>query len=416
MVSPFGPPAPHSEWRDKFPVRPGVAYLNHGSFGPSPHVVLAARNEWSQKLESEPMDFFLRQMEDQLDLARDQLGKFVGTAGRQLAFVDNATFAMNVVAEGFPLKPGDQILANDHEYGAVLRIWRQRCKEAGAELVVQSLPERFETEQQVVDALFALATDRTRMVVISHITSPTAVVLPVDAICKQAKKRGIAVCIDGPHAPAAVSVNIDRLGCDFYCASLHKWLSAPFGSGFLYVHPRWQSRIEPTIVSWGNSLSGRTSSWLDPFNWLGTRDPAAFLAVPTAIDFLSGLTAPDSTDWDGPRSGVGVFQHYSHELVRYARNRIVGLTGLEPMVPDSVDWYSTMISLPLPAYVPEPESPHAHQMQHELWRRFQIEAPIVNWRGRRFVRVSAHLYNGVAQIDRLVDALAELLGELKSAD
>ncbi|HBH51363.1 MAG TPA: aminotransferase, partial [Planctomycetaceae bacterium] len=280
------PPAPHADWRSQFPVRPGVTYLNHGSFGPSPNSVLASRHEWSHRLESEPMDFFLRQMEDHLDTARGGLGRFVGTAGRHLAFVDNATFAMNVVAEGFPLEAGDEVLANDHEYGAVLRIWRKRCQETGARLVVSSLPKRFQSADEVVASLFAQATSQTRLIVVSHITSPTAVVLPVEAICREARSRGIAVCIDGPHAPAAVPVAIDRLGCDFYCASLHKWLSAPFGSGFLYVHPRWQQRMEPTIVSWGNSLSGRPGSWLDPYNWLGTRDPAAFLAVPAAIEYL----------------------------------------------------------------------------------------------------------------------------------
>ena len=409
------PPASHPAWRGQFPVRPGVTYLNHGSFGPSPHVVLEARHEWSHRLESEPMDFFLRQMEDQLDSARNALGRFVGTAGRHLAFVDNATFAMNVVAGGLPLQRGDQVLANDHEYGAVLRIWRKRCQETGAQLVVSTLPPRLTSADEVVATLFAQATEKTRLIVVSHITSPTAVVLPIQAICQEARRRGIAICVDGPHAPAAVPVAIDRLGCDFYCASLHKWLAAPFGSGFLYVHPRWQQRMEPTIVSWGNSLSGRSSTWLDPYNWLGTRDPAPFLAVPAAIDYLSALEAPPGADWTGPAEGLAVFQHYSHSLVQYARRRIVELTGLEPIIPDDPAWYSTMIGLPLPDCVPEPEAPHAHQMQHELWRRFAIEVPIVNWHGRRYVRVSAHLYNDQSDIDRLVDALEHLLRELSDS-
>lgn len=411
------PPQPHPAWRAEFPVRPGVVYLNHGSFGPSPHSVLAARTDWSHRLESEPMDFFVRQMEEHLDSARIRLGDFLGCAGRHLAFVDNATFGMNVVAQGFPLESGDEVLATDHEYGAVLRIWRRRCQQAGARLIVQPLPETFEHAQTVVEQFFAGVTPRTRLLIVSHITSPTAVVLPVDAICREARRKGIPVCIDGPHAPAAVRVNIDALGCDFYCASGHKWLSAPFGSGFLYVHPRWQTRLEPTIVSWGNSLSGRESSWLDPFNWLGTRDPAPFLAIPSAIDFLQSLQ-PFETDSDpagAPRTGLAVFQEYSHRLVRYARERIVELTRLEPFVPDSSDWYSTMISLPLPDCVPEPEQPHSHQLQQELWRRFAIEVPIVNWHGRRYVRVSSHLYNSGADIDRLVDALTHVLKELSAA-
>ena len=415
MTSPAAPPVPHPDWQQAFDLRAGVAYLNHGSFGPPARVTTAAREQWSRRLASDPMDFFLREMEEQLDRARDELGRFVGTAGRNLAFVDNATFAMNGIAQGFPLQAGDVVLANDHEYGAVLRIWRERCRQVGAELQVASLPPRFDDPAEVVDALVAAVTPRTRLLVVSHITSPTAVILPVAAICRRFKERGIAVCIDGPHAPAAVPVAIDRLGCDFYCASLHKWLAAPLGSGFLYAHPRWQGKLQPPVVSWGNSLSGRSSSWLDPFNWMGTRDPAGFLAVPTAIGFLQGLVAPAQADWCGPPSGLAVFTHYSHALARYARLRMVELTGCEPMVADSPDSYSTMIACPLPASVPEPESPHAHQWQHELWRRHRIEVPIVNWHGRRSIRVSAHLYNTAAQVDLLVEAVAELLKELPTA-
>lgn len=412
MTLPAAPPTPHPDWQQAFDLRAGVTYLNHGSFGPPARVTAAAREHWSRRLASDPMDFFLREMEEQLDHAREELGRFVGTAGRNLAFVDNATFAMNGIAQGFPLQAGDVVLANDHEYGAVLRIWRERCRQVGAELQVASLPPRFDAPAEVVDALLAAVTPRTRLLVVSHITSPTAVILPVAAICRRFKERGIAVCIDGPHAPAAVPVAIDKLGCDFYCASLHKWLAAPLGSGFLYAHPRWQAKLQPPVVSWGNSLSGRSSSWLDPFNWLGTRDPAGFLAVPTAIGFLQGLVAPPSADWTGPASGLAVFTHYSHALARYARARLVELTGCEPLVADSPDWYGTMIACPLPATVPEPESPHAHQWQHELWRRHRIEVPIVNWHGRRSIRVSAHLYNTASQVDLLVEAVTELLQEL----
>jgi len=415
VTQPAAPSPPHPDWQAAFELRPEVTYLNHGSFGPPARVTSAARESWSRRLASDPMDFYLREMENRLDEAREVLGRFVGTAGRNLAFVDNATFAMNGIAQGFPLKTGDVVLANDHEYGAVLRIWRERCRQTGAELQVASLPPRFTDPAEVVDTLLAAVTDRTRLVVVSHITSPTAVVLPVAPLCRRLRERGVAVCIDGPHAPAAVPVALDKLGCDFYCASLHKWLAAPLGSGFLYAHPRWQSQLQPPVVSWGNSLSGRSSSWLDPFNWLGTRDPAAFLAVPTAIAFLQGLTAPPDPAWSGPAAGLPVFQHYSHGLIRHARSRLVALTGCEPLVDDSPTWSATMLACPLPAAVPEPESPHAHQWQHELWRRHRIEVPIVNWHGRRSVRVSAHLYNTTAQIDHLVDALAELLGELPSA-
>jgi len=393
-----------SGFRDLWSIRPGVTYLNHGSFGPSPRPVIAARQEWIERLEAEPMDFFVRQMEGHLEHARQRLGELVGTSAENLIFVDNATFGMNIVAACFPLATGDEVLATNHEYGAVLRIWRERCQKTGAKLIVQRLPEVFSSVEEVVEALFAGVTERTKLVVVSHITSPTALILPVEEICRRAHERGLRVCIDGPHALAAVPVDIDRLACDFYCASCHKWLSAPFGSGFLFVHPRWQQTVRPVVVSWGNSLSGRPRSWQDEFIWSGTRDPSPFLAVPAAIDFLANLThGPQGTE------GVGLFRAKSGELLGEARRKITSLTQLQPIGSGTYQWNATMMSFPLPSHIREPPEGHTHPLQAALWTRFQIEVPIVNWNGRRYVRVSCHLYNDTADIDRLVAALGELL-------
>ena len=415
--------------RDLWSLRPGVVYLNHGSFGPSPRAVIANRQEWIERLESEPMDFFVRQMEGHLEQARHRLGDVVGTSGENLIFVDNATFAMNIVATSFPLAPGDEVLATNHEYGAVLRIWRERCRSAGAYLVVQKLPESFDSAEEVVAALFAGASARTKLIVVSHITSPTALILPVAEICRQAKSRGIRICIDGPHALAAVPVNLNQLECDFYCASCHKWLSAPFGSGFLYVHPRWKQTVGPVVVSWGHSLSGRPQNWQDEFVWSGTRDPSPFLAVPAAIDFLADLhvcpplAIPAATEglkpapegvWTCKRQdtieGVGIFRHLSRVLVTQTRQKIVAVTGLKPI--GSPQWYGTMITLPLPDWVGETPQGHMHPIQAALWERFQIEAPVMNWNGRRQIRVSCHLYNTDGDIDCLAAALKEVLADL----
>jgi isopenicillin-N epimerase len=424
-----------SSFREIWALRPGVTYLNHGSFGPPPRPVTAARREWIERLDSEPMDFFVRQLEGHLERARTQLSEVVGTSAENLVFVDNATFAMNIVAASFPQAAGDEVLATNHEYGAVLRIWRERCRKTGAKLVVQKLPESFHSVAEVVESLFAGVTDRTRLIVVSHITSPTALILPVAEICRQANQRGIRVCIDGPHALAAVPLAIDRLDCDFYCASCHKWLSAPFGSGFLFVHPRWKQTVQPVVVSWGNSLSGRPRSWQDEFVWSGTRDPSPFLAVPAAIDFLASLSpgraaCADSSEpqpttsaaRDNPSperawlraslhdaEGVGLFRKYSAELLEEAQRRLFEVTQLEP-IGIGPEWYGTMMAFPLPSSVAEPPEGHIHPLQSALWERFQIEVPIVNWNGRQFLRVSCHLYNDSADIDRLVDAVRELLG------
>ncbi len=379
---------------DEWSFPEGVTYLNHGSFGPSPRCVREARQAWTEKLERQPMDFFLRQMESELDHAAAKLGQFIGADGNDLLFCDNATVAMNIVADSFPLLPGDEVLFSDQEYGAVMRIWRRACDRAQAKVVVQHLPRPITSADEHVAALMAGVTERTKLIVVSHITSQTAVILPVEAICREAAKRGVPVCVDGPHALAMVDINLRRLGCDFYCASGHKWLSAPFGSGFLFVAKRHQQKLSPPVMSWGGSVSGRPAHWQDEFRWLGTRDPAPFLAIPAAIEFLE-------------RFGLETFREQTHELAKYARQRIVELTGLEPPIPDSREWYGSMIAMPLPQGDAAPNQGIRDQLQTPLWEKFGIEVPIIHWRGERLIRVSCHLYNTREHIDRLVNALRD---------
>lgn len=378
---------------DEWSFPEGTIYLNHGSFGPSPRCVREARNAWTEKLERQPMDFFLRQMESELDHAAEKLGQLIGAEGNDLLFCDNATVAMNIVADSFPLQPGDEVLFTNQEYGAVMRIWRRACDRSQAKIVVQPLPRPIISAEQQVAALMAGVTERTKLIVVSHITSQTAVIFPIEAICREAAKRGVKVCVDGPHALAMVEMNLRRLGCDFYCASCHKWLSASFGSGFLYVAKRYQQLLSPPVMSWGGSVAGRPAHWQDEFRWLGTRDPAPFLAVPSAIEFLD-------------RFGCETFREQTHELAKYARQRISELTGLEPAIPDSREWYGSMIALPLPP-TEAPNQGIRDQLQTPLWEKFGIEVPIIHWHGERLIRVSCHLYSTREHIDRLIEALRD---------
>jgi isopenicillin-N epimerase len=374
-----------SAWR----IRPDTTYLNHGSFGPAPLPVQAAQAELQRRLQCQPMDFLVRELDGLLDSARARLAQLVGAAADDVVFVDNATTGMNVVAATVPLSTDDEVLANDHEYGAVLRIWRRACGDAGARLVVAPVPLELTEPSQVVEAIFARATARTRLIVVSHITSPTAIVFPVEAICAEARRRGIAVAIDGPHALATLDLDLAALGCDFYTASCHKWLCAPLGSGFLYVHPSWQPRVRPPVLSWGRTPSGGEGRWHDEFGWVGTRDYSAWLAVPAAIDFF------ESVGWES-------FRHHGHELARRFRTQLAARTGLPPTMPDDRTWFGPLAAMPLPAGPSEP-------LQRALWERHSIEAPVIAWNDRRLVRISCHLYNTAADVDRLVAALtAEL--------
>lgn len=370
-------------------LRPDTVYLNHGSFGPPPEPVRQARLKWINGLDTQPMDFFVRQLEPAWRAARDKLAQFINAPADSLIFAENATAGMNIVADSFQLHPGDEVLLTDHEYGAVVRIWHRACERVGAHVATAGLSLPFTTAEETVDALFNAVTHSTRLIVVSHITSPTAVILPVAEICRRARERGIAVCIDGPHAPAQIPLDIAGLGCDFYAASCHKWLSAPFGSGFLYVAKNHQPRIRPPVLSWGRLPPQPIESWSDEFFWSGTRDSSPYLAIPDAIEFLQG-------------AGLDFFQAGAHALAQYARHRIVELTQLEPIIPDSPAWYGSM------AHVPLPPGDRA-KLQEALWHQHHIEVPVVDWNGRRYIRVSCHFYNSPEQIDGLVVALRELL-------
>ncbi|MEX2186613.1 MAG: aminotransferase class V-fold PLP-dependent enzyme, partial [Pirellulales bacterium] len=228
-------------------------------------------------------------------------------------------------------------------------------------------------------------TPRTKLLVFSHITSPTAVILPAAELCRLARDRGVRVCIDGPHAVATLPLALDALACDYYTASCHKWLSAPLGSGFLYVHPRHHGEIDVPVLSWGRLQPALPTCWTDELTWQGTRDPSAYLSVSAAIDYLDAV-------------GIEAYRERTHYLARYARRRIEELTGREAFVPDDAAWYGSMIALPLPAG----DGP---ALQRRLREEFGIETPVVAWAGRRFIRVSGHLYTSTADIDHLVTSL-----------
>lgn len=334
------------------------------------------------------MDFYLRQMEKGLLDARQALANFIGTTAPNLAFVDNATYGMNVVANSFELQVGDEVLLNDHEYGAVFRIWQQACDAAGAKLVMVKLPPQIQSTEEVIAALLAGVTEKTKLLIVSHITSPTALILPIKEICSAFAQRDIPVCVDGPHAPAQVDLNIDELGCDFYVASLHKWLCATLGTGFLFVHPRWQERVRPLVTSWGRLLPAMPETWDEEFLWAGSREPSGFLTVPVAIDFLE-------------RIGLKNFQGRSRWLAQYAENALVDLFKTQPIGDRRRGWYGSMAHVPLP---PGDWS----NLQSELWQQVGIEVMINRFGERWFVRVSGHLYNNTTQIDTLTKALFRL--------
>ena len=378
-------------------LNPDCIYLNHGSFGPSPLPVQQARARWSDRLERQPMRFYCQEMELELDRVAGVLARFLGTQGDRIALLDNATMAMNVVASSLTLHTGDEILLTDHEYGAVRNIWQAKCRDSGARIMTAVLPFPLQ-DAGTVEAIEAAITKKTRLIVVSHVTSATVCVLPIKAICQMASRHKIPVCVDGPHAIAMLDVNLNDLGCDFYCASCHKWLCAPFGSGFLWVHPKHMSSIKCPVVSWGGSIAGRDASWKDRTNWLGTRDPAPLLAIGDAIEFFD-------------KARLSEFRSHAHTMVAYARQGLLTIPGSGTFCTPSDTDFVSMVAVELPQTNGWKPGYHGHPdtMQLALRDQYGIELLMGSWNSRRFLRVSSHLYTTLSDIEKLVDSVQRLI-------
>jgi isopenicillin-N epimerase len=382
--------ARHRALREQFMIRPGVTFLNHGSYGACPRPVFEAYQEWQRELELQPVEFLGRRRGQLLAEARAALAAYLDADADEVVYFPNVTHALNVVARSLPLGPGDEILTTDHEYGALDRTWGFVCGKTGARYVVQTLPDPLDDPSKVVEAILAGVTSRTRVLFLSHITSPTAAILPLAPLIARAREAGIWTVIDGAHAPGQVPVDLHPLGVDFYGGNCHKWLSAPKGSGFLYARREVQDLLEPLIVSWGyQPRDPGPSRFIDEQERQGTKDIAAYLAVPAAISFQA------EHDWPRVRQEC-------HALARWARDRIGELTGLPHVTADSPDWYAQMVTLPLPPGDPA-------ELKRRLYDDHGIEIPIGAWRARRRLRISVQGYNTRADLERLVDALEVLL-------
>ena len=392
-------------------VRDGLTFLNHGSFGACPRPVFAAYQRWQRELEQQPVDFIQRRLPNLLAQARRGLGDFVGAAGDDLVFVPNATHGVNIVARalGQTLQPGDEVLTTDHEYGAVNNAWRFVCQQRGATYVTQPVPTPLDSTPQgindFVDALWAGVTPRTRILALSHLTSPTALIFPVAALCERAREAGILTVIDGAHVPGHLDLDLRALDADFYTGNCHKWLCAPKGSGFLYAKPELQPRLEPLVVSHGWSRRQNSSTFLDYFSWTGTADPAAYLTVA-----LSEHGENDREDSSEDSSAIGFQRTHNwaavraacHALALEARNRLLAL-GEEAPLGDEAS-FGQMVAVPLPRDRMAAAGGVA-AVHGRLWEEFRVEVPVFAWNERPVVRLSIQAYNSVADVERLVEAL-----------
>ncbi len=376
-----------------FSLNPNIVFLNHGSFGATPRPVFTAYQDWQCELEKQPVQFISRQLPSYLEQARLVLADYLHARADDLVFIPNATFGVNIIAHSLKLETGDEILASDHEYGACDNVWEFICRKTGASYMRQHIPMPANSADDIVDHFWQGVTPRTKLIFVSHITSPTALRLPVKTICQRAKEAGILTLIDGAHAPGQIALDIETIGADFYFGNCHKWMLAPKGSAFLHTRREIQKSIKPLIVGWGwgeNREYTTGSQYLDSLQLWGTIDPSAYLSVTAAIQFQK------DHHWQDVRRRC-------HQLVSQALNRISNITSLASAYPNEPSFYRQMAVAPLPFIA------DLSGFQKHLYEEYRVEIPCTTWNQHQFIRISVQGYNTQADIDTLLQAFEVLL-------
>lgn len=406
-LPPLSPLARH--WR----LDPGTCFLNHGSFGACPIAVQQAQDGFRARMEAEPVRFFVEELSGLLDAAREALARFVNVpgaargaaGGAPVAFVPNVTSAVATVMANTPLSPGDEVLVNRHEYPACRNNIERTCTRAGARMVAADTPFPLRSPGEAIEAILSRVTSRTRLVLLSHVTSPTALVLPVAEIVAELNRRGIDSLVDGAHAPGFVPVDLAAMAPTYYTANCHKWLCAPKGTAMLYVREDRRRGFRPLVLSnMANLPRPERDHFLVEFDYVGTDDYTGAMAIPACIEHLAEIGG-----------GWGALRDRNRGLAIRARDVLCKALGVEAPAPDEM--LGAMATVPLPAHPAELGERLARRptryhdaLQDALLERWKIQVPIFTVTGGpRSVRISAQLYNSPEQYEHLTAALlAEL--------
>jgi isopenicillin-N epimerase len=375
--------------REQWLLDPDCAFLNHGSFGATPRSVLAEQDEWRRRMERQPVHFLVTEAPAAIRTAAEDLATFLGARGEDLAFVDNATTGANAVLRSIAWQPGDEILYTNHGYGAVNKAIEYVCGRTGARPVEARIPFPIEHEDEVVEAVRAALTSKTRLVVIDHVTSPTALVLPVKRVVELCQANGTDVLVDGAHAPGMLPLDLEELGATYYTGNCHKWLMAPKGCAFLWARGEAKRELHPTVISWG-----WPNGFTEEFDWTGTRDPSAWLSIGAALAFYHQVS---------PRRR----REHNDGLAAWAAAMLEEGWRVAPVTPRHMR--GSMATMRLPVALPGTKD-EGKRVHDALWHNHRVEVPLIDFAGGLYIRVSAQAYNTPADYERLLDAVrAELL-------
>lgn len=375
--------------RDFF-LDPTVIFLNHGSFGATPRVLLDVQRSWQEKMELQPVEFF-RELKNYMADARRALGEYLGCDADDLVFVTNSTYGVNVAAYCLSsiLQSGDELLTTDHEYGACDRAWEQHLRGKGVRVVRQPLPLPLPAMRDITEIIWSGVTDKTRVLFVSHITSPTALRIDVTELCSRARVRGIITVIDGSHAPGHIPLNLAEIDADIYTANCHKWMCTPKGSAFLFVRKELQQSMPSLTVSWGamgDTL--RTSGFIDEHEYLGTRDVSAFLTVPAGIEWMRNHEWP-------------TLQAVCKRMRSDTMDMLSSIAGIERMLKDADDDVLHMGAVLLPSHW------STNELKNYLLEMHRIEVVVQQWLGRGILRFSVHAHTSMSDLEALYSAVAE---------
>jgi isopenicillin-N epimerase len=388
-------PAP-SRFRRHWLLAPGTVFLNHGSFGACPEPVLELQSELRRQMEAEPIQFLWRRYEERLDPVRAEAARFLGAQARDLAFVTNATTGVNAVVRSVKLRRGDELLTTNQDYNACHNVVAEAARRAGAKLVTARVPFPLASPDELVEAVLGAVTRHTRLALLDHITSNTALIVPVARLIRELEARGVDTLVDGAHAPGMAALNLSQLSPAYYTGNLHKWVCAPKGAAFLWVRRDKQASVQPAVISHGNnSPRPGHSAFQDRFDWAGTFDPSAWLCVGEAIRWMERLFP----------GGWPAIREANHELAVNARRLLCQRLSVEPPCPE--DMLGAMATLPLPErFQGRPQKRKCEAEQLRLYDKFGIEVPFVRVNQRRYFRISAQLYNSLSEYEYLAQALS----------